>query len=53
MIKRMKEACDKNKSCASALADLSKGYDCLKQDLFITKSNPVGFDFKSPRLINT
>ena len=53
MIERMKEACDKNKSCASAVTDLSKGYNCLKQNLLITKSNVFGFDFKSLRLIST
>lgn len=53
MIERMKEACDKNKSCASTVTDLSKGHNCLKQNLLITKSNVFGFDFKSLRLIST
>ena len=51
MIEKMKEARDKNKVCAAVLTDLSKTFDCLKDNLLIAKLHAFGFDYKSLRVM--
>ena len=51
MIQKMKEARDKNKICAAVLIDLSKAFDCLKDDLLIVKLHAFAFDYKCLRVM--
>ena len=53
MIEKMRETRDKNKVCAAVLTDLSKAFDCLKHDLLLPNWHPLGFNFKSLRVIPT
>ena len=51
MIKKTKEARDKNKVCPAALTELSKEFHCHKLDLVIAKVHAFGFDFESLRVM--
>ena len=55
MLEKWKSAVDKGKSFGVLLADLSKAFDCLSQELRLAKLHelPYGFSIAALRLIHS
>ena len=47
----MKTACDNKQFCAAILADLSKAFDCICNDLLIAKLNAYIVDRNALKLV--
>ena len=51
MTEKWRKCLDKGDISGAILADLSKVFDCIKQDLFIAKPAAYGFDYQSLRIM--
>ena len=51
MIEKWKESVDNGGAFGALMADLSKAFDCLHNELLIAKLEACGFDIKSVKLI--
>ena len=53
MLEKWKSAADNKKTFGALLTDLSKVFDCLSDDLLITKVNAYGFSLPALRLVQS
>ena len=51
-IEKWKKSADKGKTFAALFTDLSKAFDCLRQDLIIAKLITYGFGLSTTRLMH-
>ena len=53
MVENCKKTLDQGNEYGALLADLSKAFDCLPQDLIVAKLHAYGFLIDSLKLINS
>ena len=53
LIEKWKKCLDEKGACGVLLTDLSKAFDCLRNDLLIAKLNAYGFNHTSLKLIHS
>ena len=53
MSEKCKKVLDNGGSCRTLLVDLSQAFDCIANDLLLTKLGAYGFGYNSLKLINS